>query len=1070
MGGVKDPAGASVTEASVTVRNTDTNATRVSSTDSNGQYRLPALPAGHYAVKVGHPGFKTEEQSGVVLEIAQESVLNFVLSVGTSTEIVDVQSETPMVETTNGSLSGVVNEKQIVDLPLNGRNYIDLTLLQPGIAHAAEAGGTGDRSVGLWFSSNGAPPRSNNIMLDGARILNSLSTTSATPGGTTLGVDGIQEYRVITDTFGAEYGMSMGSQIVLASKGGTNHFHGDVFEFIRNNALDARNYFDYGYLSGGPRLPPFHRNNFGGAFGGPIQKDRTYFYAVYEGLRQSTGLSILNTVLPTSCYDANHKVLATNNPCASSSGGSVNSNMLGWANLFPYPNVGANEWTAPAAATANENYGQIRLDHTFSVKDTAFSRYTIDQSLQANPQEFPQFVVDTPGRNQFLTVSETHVVSPSFVNTSRLSFSRTNFSSTNAISGAIPTGYNSSTSFVQGASLGTIDILELTSPAFGVSERAPSLNLQNVYTLSEDVNFLRGKNAWKFGVLFNRFNIASDGTIAANGTATFPLISDFLMGNAVNYQAATPGSNFSRDYIFNTFGFYAQDDLRLNSRLTLNIGLRYEFETTPRELNGREYAFRDIYTDTGTQVTRGPVMQNDSLHNFSPRIGFAWDISGNGKTALRGGFGEYFDVANFGSYLLQQDIALPPLSTASTASGVITFPFTFSPAAQGNFIHSGDYYIKQPHLLQYNLNIQHQLPGNMALTVAYVGSRGLDLFTVRDQNPYVPTSISNGVYYWNPAPPQGQCPNPNATGSCRINPNFGPATMVTTGSESWYNSGQVTLAKHVSHGLEFQGSYTWSRSLDTAQAMQYVYDCFSATGAAHGIDPFNQLTDKGPSCFDIPNNFRLSMLYHFPNVQSSNFAARLLHGWWMGNIVSIQSGYPFSPNTANLLSNSGVFGADQGERPNVVTAANLAGAQAINPNAVVFNPSTVNIGNVNNWFNENMFTLAGPSQTTACPANNPLCSFGYFGDASRNLLRGPGLRTWDLSFNKDTALPWLGEAGRVQFRVEMFNLLNHANLGLPGGTIYAANQTQELPISAGTQITATSTTSREIQLSMKIIF
>jgi len=1073
LGTVKDVSDASIPNAIVIVKNVETGLTRTLTTGGDGTYRFPALPIGHYTVTARRTQFRTEIREGLTLDVGQEAVVNLILSVGNTQELVVVSGTAPLVNTTNSSLGGVVNSDQITDLPLNGRNYIDLALLQTGVAKAA-AIGNGQGTSGTWFSSNGAPIRSNNITLDGARLTNVFSGSSGTEAGTTLGTDGIQEFKLITDSFSAEYGMSMGSQLVMVSKGGTNRFHGDVFEYFRNSVLDARNYFDYGYLGGGPRLPRFQRNNFGGSFGGPIKKNKTFFYAVYEGLRQNLGQSTIDVVIPANCYDSSSKkILVTNNPCASASNGSVAPVIVPLANLYPYPNLASvtpgspnDLFTFPSVATTSINYAQIRVDQNFSAADTFFARYTVDSGAADTPLQDPGFATGFAGRNQFATLSENHVFSSSLLNTARMSFSRT---PTKADDLFPPLVTGPSYSFVSRQPIGTISIGNGSLSDLGGVPSLPLDSVQNVYTLSNDVYWTKSRHAMKFGVLFNRFNVSLNGLPDVRGGLVFPDVSRFLAGVPSNSSAVTPGSIVDHYFTYNTLGLYAQDDFKITPRLTLNLGLRYEFNTTPFETHGHNYRFLNVQTDSMT--TQGPIMRNASLKNFSPRVGFAWDVTGKGNTSLRGGAGIYYDVGNIGSALNGQARALPPFTTSSnvqnTLGQVLTLPLTFAPADAGHEINSVNYNSAQPYIVQYNLTAERQLPGNVALSVSYVGSRGYNLFAVREMNWNIPLSITNGVEYWGPDP----------SVLTRVNPNWDTAAMVTTGSDSWYNALEVEVTKHLSHGLEFQATYTWSQSLDTAQAQQYSNDCgINSPGSTSGVDPIFPIHDKGPSCTDQPHDFSLSVLYHFPNINSQSFAAKVLHGWWIGNIVSIQSGLPFAPNVVNLISNSGVFAGDQGDRPNVVTAANLAGALAVNPSAVVYNHNTIYAGgNANQWFNPNMFTLVGKTQTAACPSNDPsnllsMCSFGYLGDASRDMLRGPGLKTWDFSLAKDTALPFLGEAGKLEFRAEFFNIVNHPNFGLPNGTIFAGNITNETPLGNAGQITYTATTSREVQFALKMIF
>jgi hypothetical protein len=1121
LGVVKDSTGGTVAGAAVTVTNPDTNLSRAGKTGDDGAYRFPALPVGNYEIKVTKDGFSTAERKGIHLQVAQEASIDFTLQVGSTGQTVVVTEEAPLVNTTSSTVGSLVQEEKVADLPLNGRNWTDLTLLQPGIAQSFNANtvntfGTG----GSFYSSNGAPIHSNNYLLDGAIMQNLIAFNNASIAGTTLGVDGIKEYKVVTSNFSAEYGITMGSQSTIVSKGGTNQFHGDAFDYLRNSSLDAANLFDKedrrATVNGQPnpflntsavfpgkRLPPFQRNNFGGAVGGPIKRDKTFFYVVYEGLRENFGATIADTTLPAACYTPGPNGTLTNvilNPVPTACSGAAapitvtNPGILALMNaqLFPAPLPSlagqSFNYSFPYIQPTHENYGQVRIDQNFSASDSFFARYTHDDADKIGNQAYPQVVTNFHSASQLATLGETYILSPVLLNTARLSFSRTVYANT---TGVVP-GYPAIPSLVAGSHPGVVTPA-LTVTGFSVQPVDPAFNAQDIFTLTDDIFWTKGKHAFKFGALWNRWQEFETINAFVPGVATFQTLPNFFIGNYLSLTWEDLTHNQSRTYVFNTIGFYLQDDYRLTPRLNLNLGMRYEFNTIPKEITGHSASIRDYTTAIGPNYgTVGPIFANNpTLHDISPRLGFAWDVFGNGKTSLRGAAGIYYDHGNIGAVLVDNALATPPFALyyiVNNAAATPPFPFQLpldplNVAAGSAATRGVAYHVNQPTLAQWNLTLDRQLPWNMALTVGYIGSRGWHLYQLRDFNPQIATGHdSNGLpFFCTPASGSGV---PSATNPClttassptvRVNSavtqpagsfTLGQSIISDTSSESWYDSLQVAVNKQISKGLQFQSSYTWGKILDDGQA-QYPPDASQSTVTVG--NPGN--VDKGVPILNIAQNWRFNTLYTIPNIHSNRIWAEPLHGWRVGGIVSVQTGYALTPliSTLRSLQNSSNTLA---ERPSIASNYSIGGVT-----------SCASCKTAQQWYDPTMF------------AAQPV---GTLGNAPKGSIIGPPLRNIDFSVTKDTKVRLLGEQGSVQFRAEMFNVFNHPNLGTPNLTVAAAAQTagavcggqigastpctvngvtttQTFPANASANgtlpsITSTANKSRQIQLALKIIF
>ncbi len=1038
---VSDSTGAFLPEAKVVLRNQETGSERQVLTDSAGAYAAPSIPVGHYSVAVTHEGFAPQTRTGINVTVGQAIRIDLSLSAGAVAEEVTVTDTPAAINGTTQQTSGLVDERQVKELPLNGRSYDQLITLNPGAVNysAQRSGsvGTSNSSVGSMFVVSGRRPQDNLYLLNGIEY-SGASLINVTPGGTSgqlLGVDAVREFNVLADTYGANYGKRQGAQISIVTASGTNTLHGSAYEFLRNSFFDARNYFDQRHI------PEFQRNNFGGSLGGPLRPNKFFLFGNYEGYRQNLGITDVTLV-----------------PDVASRAAAANS-VKPFLNLWPVangPEIGSGIAEAFSSPTQHirEDFGTVRFDANLTPDDLLFAVYTIDDSMAHTPTQNPLSLIDEDLREQVLSVQEQHVFSPRLLNTFRIGFSRASF----YFLGSIPAEVQAATpSFLSGRPTGAIVIAGSTasngsSQVTGAGANVGSNNAitRNLYTLDDHVFYTRGRNQIEAGVWLQR--LQSNDNLAQNqyGQASFSSLSTFLAGTVKTFTVVPSPTELGWRSLF--LAAYFEDTWKPKSTLEIRAGLRSESTTGWNESQGRAavYGFTPSpvagglpVIDSSPTVGASGLIENRAKFLPQPRVGVAWDVSGAGRTAVTASFGIHHSLLDNLDYRFDQSA---PYNTTITYSNVrIANPMGGTAGLISPSNVQPD--IATPAVLSWTLKVEQKIAPATSLTVGYVGSHGYHQILSEDQNEPNSLNCSAAV----------SCPPGVADGTIyypttiKANPAVANTTSWVSQGRSNYNALELDLRRALSHGFQLRANYTFAKNLDNGSAWN---TSVSANTPAFVSYPRNPMLDYGPAATDVRHNAAINATYDLPVGRQQQFLAdangaldRMVSGWTLASIANFQSGFPFSPQLGYNPTGSG---------------------DTRNPVRPDRNPA----------FRGALYTSGSTAQRVAHFFNAAAFSapaYGTVGNLGRDTLTGPGYADWDLSLLKTTPLT---ERVRVQFRAEFFNVLNHTNLQTPNAVVFSSGPTQGTPANQAAVAVRSSTagvitaasTSRQIQLGLKLLF
>jgi len=1087
-GTVSDPSGAKMPGADIVITNLGTGISTTTQTKGEGVFGAPNLQPGNYEVKVSATGFSTLVRKGITLTVGQEAILNLTLQVGSTSDQVTVTAEAPTVNLANATISGVVEQSTVAELPLNGRSWTDLAILQPGVHQSQNqppinAGDRVKRGLGLELTISGARPQQNNYLLDGVNINDYANAGPGSVLGGNLGTDAVAEFSVLTTNYSTEYGRTSGGIITATTKSGTNDFHGSAYEFIRNDALDAASFIDNS--QGNPK-PPFRRNQYGASAGGPIQKDKTFIFGDYEGVTQALGTTTVSNVLSP---NARLGILSSGTV-------TVDPNIKKFldSNLIPLPNQpfnsGSNtgQFAFTSMQQTQENFFIIRADHTFNSKDRIFSTYLFDKASQSEPDQFNSVLIHNPMFREMVAIEENHVFSPNLLNSFRFGFNRDNVESPSGATAINPAAADPSLGFIPGSSIGMININSdgLAGYTGGLAFYAPFKFHWNSFQEYDNLFYTKGIHAMKFGANLERLQGNSLGQDFPGGQIIFNSLSDFLtnaIGTTASINADIPGEVTGRGVRQWIAGAYFQDDIHLRSNLSLNLGLRYEMASVINEVDGKLANLRLLTpydptdpTHPGLNHLGSPYIQNPTKKNFEPRVGFAWDPFKDGKTSVAGGFG-VFDVLPFPVEMGSGVDSTAPFNIAVSANnltvpsdGMMHLGCAVACGGYGQAFNAKQYsyYVmqfdpKRNYVMQWNFNIQRQLTPNTTFMVGYVGARGIHMRFQADDNNMVYPNATNNPYGSFNYPLQWPCSSAlvdtpatilNTTQTYHIqlcttgpgvpiyNTSIGRTQMSLWDGQYRYDGLQVQLNKAMSHGFEVGGAYTYSKAIDNG-------------GGSVASDPFRNSVStllwfckacrRGLSDQDQRHNLTVHYDWNIPT--PNNWAAPLrmvLGGWETGGVLTVASGTPFTvlvTQASNLTGDPlGMGTSDPYQYPDKVQSADCK------------NP--VNPQNAAQYIKLQCFTA--PAIST------------QLGNSGRNNAIGPGLIDLDFSIFKNIPIKKISEAFKAQFRAEMFNVANRPNFNSPNDnrTILQADGTQNG--SNPGAITLMNTPSRQIQFALKL--